>query len=649
MNNRMGLPLWFMRLLVLFTLLPFAFALTRALPEGRLERIPGLKPLPLDNSTAFPVAKFALAGERRPRPKPGTPGIPSHDPQDVQGRLDGSMCGLDTPSKANWNANRDDIAQWFQKEFEDYKADPTYENIALFLRDRWAPTTVSSNLFCDSIGACNIASCKNLVDDDGTNRHDRQMALYVFEQLANAAHLFQAVEREFSGAIEKVLRRKNALIEDFSSAPRIEKALKNQLRREELTMQIFQALGLMVNGVFGIAGAAALPGAAMTAAATNMVVSTYIGVTGILHQLREPADIVTDVKEAFEADLNLAHDLTVESIKLDFHDLMIGAEDHLNRTVVDLMANSDFLEPAHDFMPKLGEHITRIVGGTAIDKLWEFDRSYFVLVENPGGCENDRTIYRRGPTEYLTCLPEHEELGFWFYSIDRSQEDDHWHNDQALVRGPTGFRRLNGNEKYFGITMEDVARSAYWVYKNDVIDINGRANFDPMNINQMIREPKVETRMLGVFTPAICFNPGGEAISGVLDKKGQNYPCMCGNFSWRSGWSFDKDESPKFMIRTKFSQSEDFEDACTHKNKCAKAKYIDIRAQLEAARKPGDPPIAKKIEHPYWKCEKRRDSFKHPGWPDRDMTNQAKRNRLDWAIHDENGRNGSRVVVGFEG
>lgn len=262
-----GFFLWVVAVLALFSLLPFTLALKTTLPDGRVIRVPAVKPLSDGSPPPFPV-NHVVARARLPKPKPA----PSGHPQESQTSLDGSMCGLITPSKENWEANQAEIGLWFEKQFNDYKADPHYQNIALFLRDRWAPYTVSSSLFCDSVGTCSIGTCKNLIEDDGTNGHDRQMALFVFEQLANAAHLFRAVEKQFDYAISKVLRHSDTIIEEFSSGPRVQNALEYQLKREQLAVEIFIALALTASAFVGFFPVFAVEGAAMTVAIANMMV-----------------------------------------------------------------------------------------------------------------------------------------------------------------------------------------------------------------------------------------------------------------------------------------------------------------------------------------------------------------------------------------
>ncbi|KAJ4325615.1 hypothetical protein N0V94_000570 [Neodidymelliopsis sp. IMI 364377] len=238
------------------------------------------------------------------------------------------------------------------------------------------------------------------------------------------------------------------------------------------------------------------------------------------------------------------------------------------------------------------------------------------------------------------------EFGFWLYSIDRFHEDDRLRNSHANTRGPTGFLRLkNADPKYFDLTLQNVARSSYWVHQNNLLkEKNQRIEFDPKGIDITLRRPDEN---LGKVP--ICYNPGGESISGVMDEKGQNYPCMCGNFGWNNGWwSIEKDETLKFLAQSGLMFSEDFEDWCSNKNKCKGANHIDWHSQLEAMRKPNDPPIPKHLKHPFSKCKKRRDSQKHPGWPGKDMTPEHKeRSETKWARYDEQGRNTSTGVLGF--
>lgn len=136
---------------------------------------------------------------------------------------------------------------------------------------------------------------------------------------------------------------------------------------------------------------------------------------------------------------------TKKSVHLDLHDLMIGAEDSQGLTIIDHLTGGEFLESDPDLSIEVGQHIGRVVTGAVVNSMWEYDRTYFVLADSPKGCEEERKYDLRGPTEYLVCLPEFRDKAFWLFSIDRYHEYDVGRDDQAQVRGPTGFFRLDGN------------------------------------------------------------------------------------------------------------------------------------------------------------------------------------------------------------
>lgn len=342
----------------------------------------------------------------------------------------------------------------------------------------------------------------------------------------------------------------------------------------------------------------------------------------MLNEFRDDPEIVDNLKEAFHQDLSRVLYTAKDSIRMDWHDLMIGEKDIQGRNILDIMKSGGFLGPDPDLISGIEDHVGRVVLGAAVNRLWQFDRAYIVMVDTPGGCENDYDRYKRGPIQHMVCLPELPNRAFWIYSIDKYHENDHFHDDQGMVRGPTGFWRFeDAGSEYFNLTLQDIVRSSHYAHVNNLVEKPGdRIDFDPTNINAELREPdKRLGKVPGVFTIPICYNPGGESISGVLDPHGQNYPCMCGNFGWKSGWSWDKDETPTFLVRSGFMFSEDFEDYCSHHNHCKGKNDIDLKDLLNSKRKKGDPEIPHQLKHPFKKCKKHRDSLKHPGWPEKDM------------------------------
>lgn len=253
----------------------FLFALhisalrTTTTPDGRVIRIPGSKPAPLDVSSSLKSINDNITGrERLPKPKPSS--VNGRPDESQEGSIDGFMCGLESPTAESWKANQDDISEWVTAQYYDY-LDHTHNSFALFLRDRWAPDVLGSGLFCDAVGSCSIVSCSNLIPDNGENHHDRQMALFIFEFIANYDHLLSLVRKASDDVINHILHRSDQLVEDFSSAPRIEKALKDELKKEQIGLAIATSLGLVISGGVGmIAGG---PGAAAASATVALVVS----------------------------------------------------------------------------------------------------------------------------------------------------------------------------------------------------------------------------------------------------------------------------------------------------------------------------------------------------------------------------------------
>jgi hypothetical protein len=354
-------------------------------------------------------------------------------------------------------------------------------------------------------------------------------------------------------------------------------------------------------------------------------VNLYVAITGVLREFAEDTDIVGHLKETFKGDMNDVLQGFKKAILLEWNDIIVGDTDFKKRNIIDFMKEHGYLGPDKHLYKNMADHFGRVVAGSAMNTLWEQDRPYFVLVDNPEGCDKEKSIYRRGPTEYLVCLPELPERGFWFYSIDKFHEDD---RHEAMVRGPTGFWLLENSSKYYGITLQDVARSSKYVHrKNFIRKMGDKIDVDPLDIDEMMRKGWGKGdpdggRMAGVFTVSICRNPCGEAISGVLDKKGQNYPCARGEFAWRHGapqyrYSIDKDETAVFLARSGFMFSKDWPEWCDHKNHCSEVDDLDTRGKLQGMRVAGDPEVPSDIAS-FFDCKKRRDSKKHPGYPDRD-------------------------------
>jgi hypothetical protein len=125
-------------------------------------------------------------------------------------------------------------------------------------------------------------------------------------------------------------------------------------------------------------------------------------------------------------------------------------------------------------------------------------------------------------------------------------------------------------------------------------------------------------READVSTIPLCRNPGGESISRVLDKNGQNHPCICSEINWKSGYDAEMDETAKFMARCGFMWSHDWPEYCEDENECSKVMGWKTNNYIKSLRQDGDPSIPRYIGS-FSKCKERHNSKAHPGWPKKDM------------------------------
>ena len=237
---------------------------TKTLPDGQVVRIPASKPLPSHPHTSN--LKFGPDRTPKPKPKPssklvpptGQPASPTGTPGASIPSLWTQQCGLERPSAEGFKQEFEDILAWFQKQYEAFRSFSESDNLGLYLQQIWAPKALSSGMFCDSVGSCNIASCLNLVDE-GTNlgngkyvsHHDRQMALYVFEWFANTDHVFAVMEKKLQDKFQELINTSGRMVDEFSSAKRIQDAAQREYKERSLGLQIGTSLALVIGGIAG--------------------------------------------------------------------------------------------------------------------------------------------------------------------------------------------------------------------------------------------------------------------------------------------------------------------------------------------------------------------------------------------------------------
>ncbi|KAF1914053.1 hypothetical protein BDU57DRAFT_332080 [Ampelomyces quisqualis] len=534
-------------------------------------------------------------------------------------------CGLATPNAQEWTANLPAIKIFTEKNYEEFKKDRTQSSFANYLRDKHAPNAAPSAMFCDIVGDCSIGSCLNLNQD--SPKHEQQIAYLVFEQIAGVAHHLQAFEKATSVAGDWIIRQTHPLVKRFSSAEHVEQTLKSQATKEKVAIAIGTAFAILGAGAVSAATIGMLPAAALVPKLSyDLLAAGYFGVTGTVNALRQDVpDFSGNLEKLLTETLDKILNDWENNVNKDLRALMTGAPNHKNMTIIDVLTSGDFLGPDPDLQTFLQEQEERYLFAAAVNSAWQFDRPYILDVDAPeGGCEADD----RGHSNYRVCLPEYPNKSFWLYAIGITQENDFMKDDQAQVHGPSGFHEFDSMQTAtHNITREDIVRSSLFVHHNKLEDALmdlevpnlqaalERDGLKPTNNDE--NSLKFLGSIPGVFSVPVCRNPSGESISSVLDDRGRNYPCMCGEFTWNEGWTIEKDETLKFLKLTGFAASEDWEAFCSHKNKCEGENSIDWHKQLDHERKKGDPGIPKKLKHPFKKCN-RVNSHDHKGKPEKD-------------------------------
>ena len=139
--------------------------------------------------------------------------------------------------------------------------------------------------------------------DQTLPKDQQQLAYYGFEKLANIVHTHEVVYQVVDESLEYFLGRVNELVEDFSSAKRlqrvaVEREKTDAVVQSAVTMLILIASSALSAGAAGVggAGAAGAAGAATTtstlgtalkisAPTSGMISSLYIGIGGLAKEL----------------------------------------------------------------------------------------------------------------------------------------------------------------------------------------------------------------------------------------------------------------------------------------------------------------------------------------------------------------------------
>ncbi|KAF2850429.1 hypothetical protein T440DRAFT_530497 [Plenodomus tracheiphilus IPT5] len=540
-----------------------------------------------------------------PRPSPVKPPPPgetsSSSVNNLQHHAFDKACGLEKPTAENWKRDHDKIVAWIDIQYANYRADKGYNSFFLYLLAKWAPSTAPSMGRCDLLGDCTVGTCLNF--NTSQPLEDRQRAYQVMEQISGIHHLYINLYRALVEAAQYILNRSNELVTNFSSAAKVERALADEARKRKLNLAIAQALLLVVDSLVG--GLISKDSAEIKATklAVDLAVSTYVGIVGAYNSAQGSVpDVSAGVENILKAALNdLTHQSSM-SVSADLRDLMLGAPlfTNQNRTVVDLIKEGDFLEPDPHLFEELRMQFERSFFASAVSDLWTGHERAYIVDANK---EEERCFDDLRPFIPL-CSPNHNDRVYSLQSVPPTQENDHGDDDWANIAGPAGWRAFeNSKISPYNISLSDILESSLFAAENNLDDI--ATNLAAHKLGVTMTNKTNIGKVPGAFRLPFCRSPKGEAISSYNDKAGRNYPCMCGEMGWKDGtYSPTVDQTEKFLAQTGLMFSKDYEDACDNDHHCKRNKGIDLKAKLEAYRKPGDPPIPEKIKHPYRKCKK---------------------------------------------
>jgi hypothetical protein len=496
-----------------------------------------------------------------------------------------SGCGLKKPTAQEWTENLAAITNFTQTNFKNF-IDSGNDSFVNYLRDRYAKKAALS---CDTIenaGNCSIGSCLNL--DDDISKEERQIAYLVFEQISGYAQVMQGLPDATRTAGDDVWKISNAIFDLF-------------FHHERRLMYSSKIIAYVYSRI--------------------------------------------ESKSWFDGQvLSLLRKRTQRrgTIDNDFRQFMKGSPKHNNTTIVDALTTMPFLAPGPDLTETIINMEKQWLYAAAVNRIWwAFNRPYIIDSDAPMGCINDG----RGHYDYRICLPEYPYRSFWLFAIGSYLENDEhdsaklYNHRQAHVSGPWTFRFFNKYQNkphnlstgiteehlFRSITQQDIVRSSLYVHRHKLAD-----DFDNSNITTIggafhYADLSFDTggsgwsKVQGAWSIPICRNPNGEAITSVHRRTSRNYPCMCGEFGWFGGWTFEDDETMRFLELSRFQFSEDWEKVCRDHNSCSRQKDIDMKTIMKAKLGPPlDNEIPKKLRSPFNECDEPK-SHQFNGEPHKDF------------------------------
>lgn len=268
----------------------------------------------------------------------------------------------------------------------------------------------------------------------------------------------------------------------------------------------------------------------------------------------------------------------------------------------DLIRTGHYLRPI-DNNEEFNRRIRHAWTGAKIGTYWIMDRSWIEAAHAPHGCENDH----RAAEITRICLPSKPYTVFYIYRLGREMEKREGEN---MVQFPRGLAHLTGNPaEWEGVTAQEMVLSSWTKYK-----YFGNAPLGPDDMAKMFalgedgKSPMQEGGPLaGLVAIPIFFNPGGEAISSLTERRSRNFPCMAGSTAWDGSVSYNMTEQQEFLIATGLYQSKDFHDYCLHGMGTHRMPYTPAMPGMMCEEDKSksftfpNPKLAK-IKHPIKRC-----------------------------------------------
>jgi hypothetical protein len=141
-----------------------------------------------------------------------------------------------------------------------------------------------------------LGTCKSL--DTEKPLHDRQMAFYAFEGIANIAHFYEAVSVSTTEVLDYHRGRANEFVNDFTSASRLQRAVLEREKARDIAMAGMSALLLMSTSAasFGttLLGTDAKLWHEIASEVQGLITSIYISYVGLARSIG--ANGVPDVR-----------------------------------------------------------------------------------------------------------------------------------------------------------------------------------------------------------------------------------------------------------------------------------------------------------------------------------------------------------------